>query len=424
MPPQFALSLGPQDLLRLSFFTLVSLLISSIAKQKTALEKLAEQQRAKLSTIVESSADAIFSKTLDGTITTWNRSAEMLYGYSAEEIIGKNVSLLAAAGKKDEISQILQTLRRGGRIEHYETERIAKDGKLIHISLSVSPLFDREGTIIGAATIARDITARKLADAALQRTEKLAAAGRLSASIAHEINNPLEAVTNLLYLLQRNPSLDERARRHLAMADQEVRRVSHLARQTLGFYRDTSSPASVDVAATLDEVLGLYLQKLNARRIRIEKDYAEHTEIQAFPGEVRQIFSNLIANALDAMDTNGRLALRVSKSHSWLGDPRPGMRITVCDSGCGIDPASKSRIFEPFYTTKKDVGTGLGLWLTKEIVQKHAGTISLRSSVRPGRSGTVFSIFLPSEPASREQKRSTDPTETQSAEGLRGRRSA
>jgi two-component system CheB/CheR fusion protein len=288
--------------------------------------------------------------------------------------------------------EILDRLSHGEKIEHYETERVTKDGARIHVSLSISPLFDVDGKIIGAATIARDITAQKQGEEVLRKTEKLAAAGRLAATIAHEINNPLEGVTNLLYLLGMNKSLDNKARQHLALAEHELGRVAHMTRQTLGFYRDTLSPVPVNVAQTLDEVVDLYQRKLQASRIEVQKDYANAVEVIAFPGELRQVFSNLIANAIDAMSNGGQLTLRVTPSRN---DGVAGVRVTVSDSGSGIRPEHRHKLFEPFYTTKKDVGTGLGLWLSKEIVQKHGGSILFRSSVRPGCAGTVFSVFLP-----------------------------
>ena len=396
MPPRFVFLHSPGDVLRVSFFGLVCLLIASVAKQKSLVEKAAEADRGKLSAIVESSEDAIFSKTLDGIITTWNNGAERLYGYTAAEVIGQHVGILADLTGKAEIGDIMETLRRGGAVDHHETRRIKKDGSVVNVSLSVSPLFDSDGKVIGAASIARDITAQKLAEEALRKTEKLAAAGRLSASIAHEINNPLEAITNLLFLMQRNPSLDEKARRHLKIADEELRRVAHLARQTLGFYRDSTSAVKMSVETVLEEVLDLYSRRLSAGRIRVEKDYAESVEVVAFAGEIRQVFSNLISNAIDAMPNGGYIKVRVAKGHRWRAENTPGVRITVADSGSGIAPAHFGKIFDAFYTTKKDVGTGLGLWLTKEIVDKHKGSISVRSSTRVGYSGTVFSIFLPS----------------------------
>ncbi len=267
--------------------------------------------------------------------------------------------------------------------------------------MSVSPVHDLAGNLIGASTIARDITARKAAEETLRKTEKLAATGRLAASIAHEINNPLEAVTNLLYLLRKNPSLDEKGRKHLSFAEQELERVAHISKQTLGFYRQVSSPSRIDVAKTLESALSVYTHKLEGQSIKVETRWESGTEIQALAGEIRQVFSNLIANSIDAMPRGGTLILKVSKSHDWGNGNRRGVRVVFADTGSGIAPEQRSKLFEPFFTTKRDVGTGLGLWVSKNIVQNHQGSIQLRSSVRPGKSGTVFSVFLPeSKPAS------------------------
>jgi signal transduction histidine kinase len=296
---------------------------------------------------------------------------------------------------------ILSKLRSGEQVQHHETTRIRKDGTRIEISVSVSPVHDLAGNLIGASTIARDITARKVAEETLRKTEKLAATGRLAASIAHEINNPLEAVTNLLYLLRKNPSLDEKGRKHLSFAEQELERVAHISKQTLGFYRQVSSPSRIDVAKTLESALSVYTHKLEGQSIKVETRCESGTEIQALAGEIRQVFSNLIANSIDAMPRGGTLTLKVSKSHDWGNGNRRGVRVVFADTGSGIAPEQRSKLFEPFFTTKRDVGTGLGLWVSKNIVQNHEGSIQLRSSVRPGKSGTVFSVFLPeSKPAS------------------------
>jgi two-component system CheB/CheR fusion protein len=296
---------------------------------------------------------------------------------------------------------IMSKLRRGEQVQHHETTRTRKDGTRIEISVSVSPVHDLAGNVIGASTIARDITDRNAAEETLRKTEKLAATGRLAASIAHEINNPLEAVTNLLYLLRKNPSLDEKGRTHLAFAEQELERVAHISKQTLGFYRQISSPSRINVAKTLENVLSVYTHKLEGQSIKVEKIWESETEIQALAGEIRQVFSNLIANSIDAMPRGGTLTLKVSKSHDWGNGNRRGVRVVVADTGSGIAPAQQSKLFEPFFTTKRDVGTGLGLWVSRSIVQKHEGFIRVRSNVRPGKSGTVFSVFLPeSKPAS------------------------
>jgi PAS domain S-box-containing protein len=398
MTPRYTFTRSWDDLLRVLFFALVSLLISSIARAKSAAELVAEQERTQLAAIVESSEDAIYSKQLDGTITSWNKGAENIFGYAAGEIVGKNVAILARPERENEVRDILKRLSRGEKIEHYETERLKKAGSRIDVSLSISPLYDAEGNTIGASSIARDITARKLSEQALRRAEQLAMAGRLSATVAHELNNPLESLTNLLYLLRHNKSLDDAARKQLELADHELARAAHMARQTLGFYRDSSSPVRADIAHIMDEVLELYMRKLESKHIEVERRYATPMAVPVLPGEIRQLFSNLIANAIDAIDSPGRIAVRIKKSGEWKNSRVRGVRVTIADSGSGINPAARQRIFEAFYTTKKEVGTGLGLWLSREVAHKHGGSISVRSSTGPQRSGTVFSVFLPLEP--------------------------
>jgi signal transduction histidine kinase len=229
----------------------------------------------------------------------------------------------------------------------------------------------------------------------LRRTEKLAATGRLAASIAHEINNPLEAVMNILFLLSSNKSLDDTARSYLDLAQQEVARVSNIAIQTLRFYRQTSGPTKTNLHEVMDSVLISYQSRLTAQNIEVERRYEAHRELECLAGEIRQVFANLVSNAIDAMAQNGRLCVRIADSMDWNGTGLPGVRITVADSGTGIPPQVLPHIFEAFVTTKETTGTGLGLWVSLEIIQKHKGSIRVRSSLRPGKSGTVFSLFLP-----------------------------
>jgi signal transduction histidine kinase len=237
-----------------------------------------------------------------------------------------------------------------------------------------------------------DITEQRRSEDALRQSEKLAATGRLAASIAHEINNPLEAVTNLVYLARRQPGNLEK---YLKMADQELDRIAQITKNTLGFYRDSASPIKVDISEILEEVLALYARKLDFKKITLHRDFAPGITVVAHPGEIRQIFANLTANAIDALSQGGHLTVRVSKVLHGHAFRRPGARITFLDNGTGIAPMHLKRIFEPFYTTKKDVGTGLGLWLTLGLVEKHQGVLRVRSSVRPERTWTAFSIFLP-----------------------------
>ena len=389
--PHFSLGLQSSDVTRLLIFVFVSLLAASLARQRSRAEVRADQSLEQVAAIVASSDDAIYSATPDGILTSWNHGAEELYGYRADEVLGKSVLMTVPPERAHETRSHLEMLSRGESIETYQTERRRKDGSLVSVLLSVSPLRDRKGTVIGASAIARDITAQIRAEHALQRSEKLATAGRLTAAIAHEINNPLEAITNLLYLARRDPA---RAQQHLEMAEREVQRIADIAQQTLGFVREVSEPKTLNVSSTLDEVLQLYSPKFMRQRIELQKELQEGCEVRGFSGELRQLFSNLIVNAIEAMPEGGRLRVRVAKRHAANGRTRAGVRVTFADTGTGIQPQDRPRLFEPFYTTK-DSGTGLGLWLSEGIVRKHDGTIQIRTSTSPGRNGTVFSLFLP-----------------------------
>jgi PAS domain S-box-containing protein len=390
--PHFSLTVHSTDAARLAVFVFISLLAASIARQRSRAEGRADQTLERMAAIVESSEDAIYSVTREGILTSWNHGAEELYGFRAGEVLGKSVLITVPPERAHETRSHLEMLGRGERVESYQTERRRKDGSLVSVLLSVSPLRNRKGSVVGASAIARDITSQLRAEDALRRNEKLATAGRLTAAIAHEINNPLEAITNLLYLARRDSS---RADQHLEMAEREVQRIADIAQQTLGYVRDVSDARPLNVSLTLEEVLQLYALKLNGKKIQTRKELDGTCEIRGFAGELRQLFSNLIVNATDAMQEGGCLRLRVTTAHEWTGERRPGVRVIFADNGSGILPEDLARVFEPFYTTKKDSGTGLGLWLVEGIVRKHGGQIRVRSCTRPGRSGTVFSVFLP-----------------------------
>lgn len=272
------------------------------------------------------------------------------------------------------------------------------DGSRITVIVNIRPLKNEQGEITGAINCFYDISERKRTEEVLRRSEKLAALGRLAATMAHEINNPLEAVTNLLYLIEKDGSMSAKSRQHLKLADEELGRVAHIAKQTLGFYRDNTVPGQLDVSQTIDELLTLYDYRFRNREIKLQKELADSPAILASAGEFRQAFSNLLVNAIDAISHHqGRIRVRVRASRDWADTERRGVRITVADNGCGIGPGEKVRIFEAFYTTKEEIGTGLGLWLTQAVVKKHHGRIRVRSQVQPGKSGTVFSVFWPGE---------------------------
>ena len=241
-----------------------------------------------------------------------------------------------------------------------------------------------------AQTAATEAAGRLRAEEALRRSEKLAAAGQLAAGIAHEINNPLESISNAIYLARSSPPSEIAS--FLRIADEELARVAQITRQTLGFYRETASPGNVRLSVLLNEVLALYNRKLEAKNVSVEKQYRDQGEIWAQAGELRQVFANQIANAIYAMPQNGRLIIRIRKSRSWNKGQQPGMAVSLVDTGSGISPEAMPRIFEPFFTTKQADGNGLGLWITHDIVTRHGGTIRARSNTR---SGTIFTTFLP-----------------------------
>ncbi len=241
-----------------------------------------------------------------------------------------------------------------------------------------------------------DMTMRKKIEAALIQAEKLAIASRLAASIAHEINNPLEAITNLLYLASTGDDAAA-AKAFAAQALEEVSRVSHITQQTLKFYRQSTAPSYVQVSEILDSLLVLYHGKLLANNISVHRQYREGPPILCLAGDLRQIFANIIANAVDAMKSGGSLTMRVSASFDWRNQEQSGIRTTIADSGTGMDTETLRKIYEPFFTTKNETGTGLGMWVSAQLVERLQGDLRVSSTTRLGRSGTAFSLFLPLE---------------------------
>lgn len=349
------------------------------------------EARLQLAAIVDSSDDAIISKDLQGTITTWNAAATRVFGYQPDEIIGRSVLTLIPPELQSEEPEILRKVTSGERIEHFETRRRRKDGELIYISLTISPILDSDGQIVGISKIARDITERKLTEAALIESERMAAIGRMAASIAHEVNNPLEGILNLSYLLERDPSLNEEARSYARLLINEVMRVSEITRQTLSFYRDTPGLEEVDVALILQDALNLHRPLMERRSIRLSTRLWEHALLRARRGELLQVFTNLLINAIDALPDGGQIAVSVARvAHENC------VCVTIADNGPGIPDSVRSKIFHPFFTTKTSKGTGLGLWISQGIVRKYGGSIRLRTWTAPrSNTGTAFRVCLP-----------------------------
>ncbi len=229
----------------------------------------------------------------------------------------------------------------------------------------------------------------------LRENQKLITIGRLTGTIVHEINNPLESMSNLLYLMEMEHADAEKCLEYLKMAQRELARVMQISKQTLNFYRETSEPVRVQLSDLLEEVLGLYARRIADKNLRVQREFESSEFVSVFPGEVRQVLSNLIANAIEASGRNGRLLLRIRNSRKWSDEGVQGVRLSVADNGTGISNEVRERLGEPFFTTKGERGTGLGLWVTRRILSRYGGDLQLRSSTTSERHGTVFSMFLP-----------------------------
>jgi PAS domain S-box-containing protein len=354
--------------------------------QKNESKRLGE-----LAAIVESSDDAIISKDLDGIITSWNAAATRILGYTADEIIGRSVLTIIPEHLHSDEPLIISTIRSGKRLEHFETQRRMKSGDLLDVSLTVSPVKDEDGQIIGASKILRDISGRKRLEHSLIQAEKIAATGRMAATIAHEINNPLEAVLNLLYLLR--PLVDgSEGRNYLNTAEVELNRVSHIAKQTLGYYREHSAASRLSLSELVEHAATVYSPRCGAHNITIESRLGSRAKIMGRRGELMQVISNLIANSIYAMPDGGTLRISVDA----VVEPTAGLVLSVEDTGIGIPPENLNRAFDAFFTTRMTIGTGIGLFVAKQFVEGHGGSIALESSVDPEAHGTKVSIFLPS----------------------------
>jgi PAS domain S-box-containing protein len=352
-----------------------------------------------LRTTLKSIGDAVIACDRDGRIVFMNLVAERLTGWLTVEARGRALSdvfRIVNETSRAVVESPVDKVRRLGIVVGLanHTLLIRRDGRETNIDDSGAPILDENGNVTGIVLIFRDITERHQAEAALVKAEKLASAGRLSAAIAHEVNNPLEALTNLLYLSKTNTE-DSNLRQHIEMAEIEVSRIAHITRQSLAFHREDSSLTVFSVASVVNHAVTFYLARATLKGISLKTDLYSDVEILGSGGELRQVLSNLLANALDACDAGSSIRVSLRKEQD-RETGKVGARIVISDSGCGIDSAKLSAIFEPFYTTKGSTGTGLGLWVTKQLIEKHGGTIRLRSAMDGSKKGTTFRIFLPS----------------------------
>jgi PAS domain S-box-containing protein len=342
--------------------------------------------------LLELATEAIMVRDLNGVLQFWNAGAEALYGWERHEVLGKKIHEVLQTGFPESSfgSENVESALAGNGKWYGDVTQVTRDGR--EIVVASRQALKAEGNAI--LEINRDITAQLRAEDALRKAERLAAMGRVAGIIAHEINNPLESITNTFYLLRNHPSLDEEARYYAQLGEEELIRVSHITRQTLGFYRESKDPVEVSLSRLLDDILELQTRRLEFDNIVIEKQYRSNGMLQGFPVELKQVFLNLIGNAVQAMPDGGTLRLRVADCGQLEGRGT-GISIWVTDTGSGIEPENAKQLFEPFFTTKSTKGTGLGLWISKGIVQKYGGTIRFRSLRYRSGKATCFQVFLP-----------------------------
>jgi PAS domain S-box-containing protein len=362
---------------------------TEVRKGETDLRESAERL-SELAAIVASSDDVILSKNLDGIITSWNDAATRVLGYTAGEMIGTSILKLIPEHLHSDEKTIIENIRAGRRVEHFETVRLTKSGQLLDVSITVSPVKDALGRVIGASKILRDISTRKRMERSLLQAEKIAATGRMAATIAHEINNPLEAVMNLLFLLRPKVS-DEDGLNYLATAESELGRVSHIAKQTLGYYREHAAASVASLAEIAEHAITIYEPRCTAAGIAVEKSLLSSRKVVLRRGEMMQVISNLIVNAIYAMPGGGTLSISVSDTTN----PADGVALNVADNGAGIAQDVLPKVFDAFFTTRATVGTGIGLFIAKNFIEGHGGQISIESHTQPEKHGTTVRIFLP-----------------------------
>jgi PAS domain S-box-containing protein len=386
--------LAAVGLILLAYFILREMAL----REKHALQ--IKQREEWFRVTLTSIGDGVIATNEHGVVTFINPIAENVTGNSLSQSKGKPITDVFPIFNEVSLKPVENPVRKvmeSGNIVGLANHTVVRhrNGSLTPIEDSAAPIRDDIGRLVGVVLVFRDATYERRSQELLRKTEKIAAAARLAATVSHEINNPLEAVSNLIYLAKLRDGVPPDAVGDLNLAEQELKRVSHVTRQTLGFYRETSTPAQVDLAVLVESVLRLYTNKFASKKIQLQSDFQPCPPLQGWPGELQQVIANIVSNAADAVSVNGRLRISVACIDRSNGSVNKAVRFQVEDDGPGISPEYLDRIFEPFFTTKKDVGTGLGLWVSKEIVERHGGIIQVESRRDNGSHGTVFNVLLP-----------------------------
>jgi PAS domain S-box-containing protein len=364
------------------------------------------QSEQRLRTTLDSIGDGVITCDANGRVQMMNPVARELTGWSLAEARGElleKVFPIVNETSRETVETPVAKVKRLNRIVGManHTVLIRKDGTELKIADSGAPIRDKKGETTGIVLVFRDITMERKTQDALIANEKLAVAGRLAATIAHEIHNPLDSVSNLLYLM-RNGASPEEATQFMNMAEQELTRVTQISRAMLGLYRESKAPVVVDLREMLQEILLLLERRLIDLGVMISADIPKPVSVAAFPAELRQVFTNLITNAAEAAGSGGEVKISIAPQAAGIDEAgqkiQAGATVTIADNGSGIPDDVRPHLFQPFFTTKGEHGTGLGLWVSRGIINKHGGTISLESDATDGAHGTVVSVFLATTP--------------------------
>jgi signal transduction histidine kinase len=424
--PQFHLSVGDErEELRLAMFLFVSIflgwMIRRLAQQRAQLatqelnqrliladaERNLAEERARIGNALRDRDEMLEIALRANGMGLWVWDFEQGTVRRSEEMFRMLGREPGAFGEEpDEWLKYVHPEDRDGLIEQFEQIRatasdyhrqyrvVWPDGSVHWLESQGKCQKDASGRATRIVGVIADITHRKHAEEAMLRAEKLAVAGKLAASVAHEINNPMAAVANLLYLISIAETA-ESARSQAQVALEELMRISLITQQTLKFHRQAGAPKLTLLSEVVESVLVLFRGRLQAGKIPVEVRVKTETAVACLPGETQQIFANLLANSIEAMPRSGRIVIRLNTSCDWRDHATPGMRVTFCDSGSGMDRAVMQRVFEPFFTTKPETGTGLGLWVVSQLLERHNGHVRVWSWQRAQSSGTAFSVFLP-----------------------------
>ena len=372
-----------------------------------------KQSENRFRRLIEQASIGVAIGDVHGRLSYLNPAILRLLGYSNEDVEAGRLdwNQLTPPEFAERDRKAIDELDQFGKAAPYEKAYIAKNGTKIPLLADATLLADPKGGEPEAAVLLADLTALKRTEEALLQNEKLAAVGRLASSIAHEINNPLEALTNLLYLVENDAGsgvTTEEILQHIHAAQAELARVANITRHTLRFHRQLTKPVLSTKAEILEDVLVLFRGRLSGLGLKVKTRYRPAPATLGYSGDLRQVFANFIGNAADASQKGGAIFLREREGTDWKTGRR-GVRVTIADEGNGMSNATVKRIFEPFFTTKENTGTGLGLWVSAGILAKHRARISVRSRQRPSRHGTVFSMWFPREGV-------PEPTESESSQ--------